>query len=1116
MDIVRTGIVLLEKHGLLKVDKISGGLVVLDIGRISSQYYVTHATVSKYLEHMKSWMCDVDLLRLFALADEFKAVHVRDEEKSELGRIFSRVPIPVKDAAYHSRTKIILLLQVFISRLSMRGHAIESDMYFIINCARRLFRGILAIALIRRSSILVSKALKFCKLVTWRLWFTQSSLRQLGSVPEGLVGRVERLNVDVDTLNQLSFVELSEVLGSRRLAVSVYLLLRLLPRYEVVAQVLPVSGVVVEMSIDVMYDFTWDVSIHGVSEFLWVVVEDTDSEVLLHYVSFFYDTITAKSGSGCSCLLSVNVPFYPYVYVKVVSDRWLHCETTLPVSFRNVVLPEDGVTRSDYMEIQPISLGSLLDASFNRVFVGRLNRFNYVQSQTFCIVYHSDFNVFLSAPCNVGKSTCSELAILRMVNNSVCPQGFVKCVCVTSCSGRGVHLYRDWSSIFGSVLGLSVTLLNGEYNYDLSRFKVGNIVVSLSSNWDTVSRRWGMREGVRKARLYVLQDFQQMTEDIGHLLEIVTTRLLFVLPMHHFRSCRIIFMGSPLSNGMQVARWCRVDSRARYFFSHTSRLGCSDVTIKCSSLSGLFVDGSVLSTDLYGVLLSRCIKVGREGIVFASNIVQARSISLDVLTRVASDGLSLQGRSPFVGLGIVSYVAKDPTLKFCLFSGVGYLYETQNSGERSLVQYLYKRRFLRVVVSTFGTCRVLRLSTSLLLIYLSHTGVVDMVSLNNVAYMLGRSQNSCLDGVSLCVLICHSDIRGYFDKFLLQPIPVESFIDRNLHEHLISSLVSGTVSRRQEAVNFLTWTFYYRRIFVNPNFYGMKGRSSHVVSLQVSRLVESTIDSLMRAGCVLLGDDGDDLYPADLGRIASFYNIRFRTIATFHSFPESIDREVLMESLCASLEFQELCIRTCDSENISLLCRHMRSSSIHEMVNDRQLKTFVLLRAHLSRVRLTGYLLFELSAIVNASCKVLASIADFLGSSGKKVPMLVSIELTQMIVQGMWSVFSELLQVPHLDGNFVRGLFQKRGIRSIEELLRQDRVSRMEIFKGISQCALLDIALFCNRYPRPFVSADVRSNSKKNKCYIRVNFLHDWDVQHSGPMSQVACARFLQPKSECW
>lgn len=46
--------------------------------RIASQYYVSYRTISSFNEHLKPTMGEIELLRLFALADEFKYMIVRE------------------------------------------------------------------------------------------------------------------------------------------------------------------------------------------------------------------------------------------------------------------------------------------------------------------------------------------------------------------------------------------------------------------------------------------------------------------------------------------------------------------------------------------------------------------------------------------------------------------------------------------------------------------------------------------------------------------------------------------------------------------------------------------------------------------------------------------------------------------------------------------------------------------------------------------------------------------------------------------------------------------------------------------------------------------------------
>lgn len=61
----------------VRYDKRTGSLQATALGRIASHYYITHSTLATFNEHLKPSMGDIELLRLFALADEFKYMVVR-------------------------------------------------------------------------------------------------------------------------------------------------------------------------------------------------------------------------------------------------------------------------------------------------------------------------------------------------------------------------------------------------------------------------------------------------------------------------------------------------------------------------------------------------------------------------------------------------------------------------------------------------------------------------------------------------------------------------------------------------------------------------------------------------------------------------------------------------------------------------------------------------------------------------------------------------------------------------------------------------------------------------------------------------------------------------------
>lgn len=244
--------------GLVRYDRRSGSLLVTELGRIASHFYVTHGTVAAFSEHMKPHHGEIELCRLFAYAEEFKFVGVREEEKMELARLLDRVPIPVKEALDEPAAKINVLLQAYISGAKLDGFALAADLVYITQSAGRLLRCLFEIALRRGWASVAEKALGLCKMAQRRQWGSQTPLRQFKGVPENVLRAVEKKDLPWERWYDLSSQEIGELVRIPKMGKALHKLVHQFPRLELAAHVLPITRSVIKIDLTLTPDFAWD------------------------------------------------------------------------------------------------------------------------------------------------------------------------------------------------------------------------------------------------------------------------------------------------------------------------------------------------------------------------------------------------------------------------------------------------------------------------------------------------------------------------------------------------------------------------------------------------------------------------------------------------------------------------------------------------------------------------------------------------------------------------------------------------------------------------------------------------------------------------------------------
>ena len=100
-------------------------------------------------------------------------------------------------------------------------------------------------------------------------------------------------------------------------------------------------------------------------------------------------------------------------------------------------------------------------------------------------------------------------------------------------------------------------------------------------------------------------------------------------------------------------------------------------------------------------------------------------------------------------------------------------------------------------------------------------------------------------------------------------------------ENLNAEIAIGTIKSVVDAVGYLTWTFYARRVSANPSYYGAESSNDKDVEAFFLSVVEDTIGKLNEHGCIETDTVEDEvdraIRPTILGKTASNYYLQYRT-----------------------------------------------------------------------------------------------------------------------------------------------------------------------------------------------------------------------------------------------
>lgn len=1022
VDLIHSAAVVLERSNLVKYDKKTGKLQATELGRIASHYYITHSSMLTYNHHIQPSITPIELFRVFALSDEFKFIPVRQDEKLELAKLLGRVPIPVKESIEEPHAKINVLLQAYISRLKLEGLALMADLVYVTQSAGRILRAIFEITLKKGWSSVAKTALELCKMAEKRMWPTMTPLRQFPSCPRDIIQKAERIDVPWNNYFDLDPPRMGELLGLPRAGKTVCALMSKFPRLEIQAQVQPMTRSMLRIELSITPQFEWDDEVHGTAESFWIIAEDCDGEEILFHDQFILRKDYAQAEMNehlVEFTVPISEPMPPNYFITLVSDRWMHSETKLAVSFQKLILPEKFPPHTPLLDLQPLPVSALKAKDYVALYP-KWEWFNKVQTQTFNSLYTTDENVFVGASTGNGKTVCAEFALLHHWSK---PE-----------AGRAVYIapfqelvdlrLQDWKARLSNIRGgKEIVKLTGETTADLKLLERGDLILATPVQWDVLSRQWQRRKNIQNIQLFIADELHMLGGQNGYVYEIVVSR------MHYIRSqtqlpMRIIGLSVPLANARDIGEW--IDAKKHTIYNFSTHVRSVPLELHIQSFTIPHFPSLMLAMAKPTYLSILQMSPDKPAIVFVPNRKQARSTTRDLLTAcVANDDEDRFLHADSEQLKPLLERIHEEALAESLSHGIGYYHEALSTSDKRIVKHLYDNGAIQVLVASRDVCWELDCTAHLVIVMGTQYfegrehRYVDY-PLSEVLQMFGKATRPLEDTISRGVLMVPAVKRDYYKKFLAEALPIESHLQVVLHDAFVSEISTKMIESADDAINWTTFTYFYRRLLANPSYYSLTDTSHEGLSAHLSELVETTLKDLSDSKIIDLDEEDDSVTPLNAAMIAAYYNISYITMQTFLlSLSGRTKLKGVLEIVTSATEFETIQIRRHEDSLLRRIYDRAPVKMAEPSYDSPHFKAFVLLQAHFSRMQLPIDLAKDQEIILTKVLGLLSATVDVLSSDGH-INAMNAMEMSQMVVQAMWDRDSPLKQIPHFTPEVIK------------------------------------------------------------------------------------------------
>ncbi len=1016
-----------------------------DVGRIASQYYVLHSSVEIFNTMMRPQAGEADVLKMISMSSEFDNIQSRENEAQELHRLKleatrceveerkivakgskeSKEDNGKEQKVIENHAKVNILLQSYISRARVEDFALASDGAYVAQQAGRICRALFMIALNRGWGYQCEVLLSMCKAIDKKVWPTQHPFHQFDLPLPVLKNLDEKApSSNIESLREMEPAEIGSLVRNQKMGTTITKLLDNFPTMSVEAECAPLNRDVLRMTLYLYPEFVWNDRHHGTSESYWVWVENSETSEIYHHEFFILNRRKMHDSHELNFTIPLADPLPSQIYVKVFSDRWLGAETVHPVSFQHLIRPDTESVYTDLLDLQPLPVSALKNLTLEELYGQRFQFFNPMQTQIFHTLYHTSNNVLLGSPTGSGKTVAAELAMWWAFRE----RPGSKIVYIAPMKALVRERVQDWRKRLVGPMGLKLVELTGDNTPDTRTIRDADIIITTPEKWDGISRSWQTRSYVRQVSLVIIDEIHLLGGDRGPILEIIVSRMNYIASQAETGSIRLVGMSTACANATDLGNWLGVkpgNNQGLFNFRHSVR----PVPLE------IYIDGFPQQRGFCPLMQSMnrptflAIKTHsptKPVIVFVASRRQTRLTAKDLINfcGMEDDPRRFLHFDNEEDLQVTLSAVKDAALKEALSFGIGLHHAGLVESDRTLSEQLFAANKIQILVATSTLAWGVNLPAHLVVVKGTQffdakiEGYKDM-DLTDVLQMLGRAGRPQFDTSGIARIFTQDAKKAFYKHFLHTGFPVESSLHKVLDNHLGAEVSAGVITTKQDALDYLTWTFFFRRLHKNPTYYGLEISSEEQKESQLAArqaaadymitLVDKSLDDLAESDCVAVHNNGDvDSTP--FGKIMSYYYLSHLTIRKFLSKARKTRNGTFADALAwisSATEFDDLPVRHNEDLINAELAKNLPLDTTGLMDGlpmwDPHVKSFLLLQAFMSRIDLpiSDYV-GDQTSVLDQGIRIIQAGIDVMTELNRFDAVVQMVRLLQCIKSARW------------------------------------------------------------------------------------------------------------------